>query len=68
MSDGVGLELCTKELYVEGSKKTVRKTIRNGTGGNKNRASNLFPLWSAYAYRHLYMDFIYRGLIYDFYI
>ena len=35
MSDGVGLELCTKEPYVEGSKKTVRKTIRNGTCGKK---------------------------------
>ena len=71
MSDGVGLELCTKELYVEGSKKTVRKTIRNGTCGKKTELLICFrcgPLmligiytWILYT-EVLYMTSIYRGL------
>ena len=71
MSNGVGLELCTKELYVEGSKKTVRKTIRNGTCGKKTELLICFrcgPLmligiytWILYT-EVLYKTSIYRGL------
>ena len=52
-SDVVCLEPCPNELYVEGDRKTIRKSTKKRPAGQKNRASNLLTLWSPYACRRL---------------
>ena len=58
MSDGVCLAPCTKEPYVEGDRKTARKTSRNGTCVKKNALRSEPSAWSNTKKRDLSVDLV----------